>query len=230
MLCGTTVDRSKRRERTPQCGSVTAFHCVGTHALIDGKYSVSAYCEGIDKDGDKILTRNTKEGPRGKQEVVAGTGKYEGMVRSGITEPLGQFPSIKPGTFTACNRQTGTYKMKEPSALRQLMKWLPSEVRTHGDHIGQKQGAEVTHCGGVPGITGRPADKKIAFESPILGPTIAAAALCSPGSGRRQVPPRHRRPPAQRGRRLHVLPWRPDRWRHRPSLRWTRSPAGASGR
>ena len=99
---------------TPPGGpfDMTAFRCVGTYALIDGKYSTSAYCEGVDKDGDKIMTRNTTEGPRGKQEVIAGTGKYEGMVRSGITEPLGQFPSIKPGTFTACNRQTGTYKMK----------------------------------------------------------------------------------------------------------------------
>jgi hypothetical protein len=25
---------------------------------------------------------------------------------------LGQFPTIKPGTFQGCNRATGTYKLK----------------------------------------------------------------------------------------------------------------------
>ena len=99
---------------TPPGGpfDMTAFRCVGTYALIDGKYSTSAYCEGVDKDGDKIMTRNTTEGPRGKQEVIAGTGKYEGMVRTGSSESVGPFPSVKPGAITGCARQTGTYKLK----------------------------------------------------------------------------------------------------------------------
>lgn len=91
---------------------MTTFRCVGTYTIIEGKYSALSYCEGVDKDGDKIMTHNTMEGPKGRQEVIAGTGKYEGMVRSGISESLGQFPMVKPGTFAACSRQTGTYKMK----------------------------------------------------------------------------------------------------------------------
>jgi hypothetical protein len=46
------------------------------------------------------------------QETLAGTGKYEGMVRTATAESLGQFPTIKPGTFQGCNRATGTYKLK----------------------------------------------------------------------------------------------------------------------
>jgi hypothetical protein len=44
--------------------------------------------------------------------TLAGTGKYEGLQMGGTSVPLGSFPSIKPGTFQACNRQTGTYKLK----------------------------------------------------------------------------------------------------------------------
>ena len=68
------------------------------------------------------------------------------------------------------------------------------------------------------------------LTSDLRGPTTSAAALRPPGSGRRQVPPRRRWPPAPRGRRRHAPAWRPRRWRRRPSWRWTRSPAGASGR
>ena len=60
-------------------------------------------CEAIDKDGDKYLTRNSVEGPKTVQETLAGTGKYEGMVRTGTAESLGQFPTIKQGTFQGCN-------------------------------------------------------------------------------------------------------------------------------
>lgn len=34
------------------------------------------------------------------------------FARGGTTAPAGPFPTIKPGTFQNCNRQTGTYKMK----------------------------------------------------------------------------------------------------------------------
>lgn len=91
---------------------MSAFRCVTLGAMIDGKASASYYCESIDKDGDKFLLRGTNEGPKGKLEAIAGTGKYEGMVRTGISESLGVFPPIKPGAFTGCNRQTGTYKLK----------------------------------------------------------------------------------------------------------------------
>ena len=43
---------------------------------------------------------------------AAGTGKYEGLVRTASVQTLGPFPAIKPGTFQNCNRQTETYKLK----------------------------------------------------------------------------------------------------------------------
>ena len=44
--------------------------------------------------------------------VVAGTGKYDGMVTTRTLEQLGPFKAIKEGTFQGCNHQTGTYKLK----------------------------------------------------------------------------------------------------------------------
>jgi hypothetical protein len=57
-------------------------------------------CEGVDKDGDKRLAHYVST-PDGKliRETVAGTGKYEGMVETSTTTPLGPFPVIKAGTF-----------------------------------------------------------------------------------------------------------------------------------
>lgn len=90
----------------------TSARCVGLAAMLDGKRSSSSYCEATDKDGDKFMLRNVQEGPKATQEGLAGTGKYEGMVRTGISEPLGAFPPPAPGKFTGCARQTGTYKLK----------------------------------------------------------------------------------------------------------------------
>ena len=91
---------------------MVTFHCVNICATIDGKSSGSYYCETADKDGDKFMVRGVTEGPKGKAETIAGTGKYQGMVRTGISESSGAFPPIKPGAFTGCHRQTGTYKLK----------------------------------------------------------------------------------------------------------------------
>jgi hypothetical protein len=109
-----TVEFVTNNRSNPPGGAfdMTAARCVGMYTLVDGKFSNSSYCEGTDKDGDKFMVRNSNEGPKGKQEVIAGTGKYEGMVRTGISESVGPFPSVKPGTFTGCARQTGTYKLK----------------------------------------------------------------------------------------------------------------------
>ncbi len=91
---------------------MTSARCIGMYTMIEGKFSGSSYCEATDKDGDKFLVRNLNEGPKGKQDGIVGSGKYEGMVRTGISESLGAFPPPAPGKFTGCARQTGTYKMK----------------------------------------------------------------------------------------------------------------------
>jgi hypothetical protein len=97
-----------------------SFRCVGLNSVIDGKFSATTFCEGVDKDGDKILTRlivGLAEGVGqddthvGETVVIAGTGKYEGMTRTGTNE---NYPirSAKPGISQRCGRATGTYKLK----------------------------------------------------------------------------------------------------------------------
>jgi hypothetical protein len=91
-----------------------SFRCVGTNASFDKKPHAIAVCEAIDRDGDKRLTF-FEMGTDGKfnRQFIGGTGKYEGMTEtSSSIQPLGPFPTIKPGTFQNCNRQTGTYKLK----------------------------------------------------------------------------------------------------------------------
>ena len=90
----------------------TAFRCVGMNYVFDGKVIGTAVCEGNDMQGDKSLTHFATEGQKAVRTFISGTGKFDGMVSSGTTTPLGPFPSIKPGTFQNCNRQTGTYKLK----------------------------------------------------------------------------------------------------------------------
>ena len=91
---------------------MVTYRCVGMGSSIEGRNTGMNLCEVIDKDGDKYLVRNTSEGPKSVQETLAGTGKYEGIVRTGTNESVGQFPTIKPGTFQTCSRGTGTYKLK----------------------------------------------------------------------------------------------------------------------
>jgi hypothetical protein len=90
-----------------------AFRCIGLTTSFGGKPTNTAICESFGADEDKILTYFSQTGD-GKftREVVAGTGKYEGLVSSGIAQPMGPFPVAKPGTFQDCSRQTGTYKLK----------------------------------------------------------------------------------------------------------------------
>jgi len=91
----------------------TTFRCVGMSTSLGAKKTNYSLCEVVDRDGDKQLAYISLA-PDGKtsRETVAGTGKYEGMEMSGTLVPLGSFPFIKPGTFQACNHQTGTYKLK----------------------------------------------------------------------------------------------------------------------
>lgn len=90
----------------------TTFRCVGMNYVFDGKVTGTAVCEGNDMQGDKSLNHYAIEGQKAVRTFISGTGKFDGMVSSGTTAPVGPFPSIKPGTFQNCNRQTGTYKMK----------------------------------------------------------------------------------------------------------------------
>ncbi|MFL6826444.1 MAG: hypothetical protein ACJ8E2_08265, partial [Bradyrhizobium sp.] len=91
-----------------------AFRCVGMNVSFDGQRRGSWVCEATDADGDKRVTYYSI-GSDGKEirETIVGSGKYEGMVTTGITsEQLGPFPTMKAGTFQGCGWQTGTYKLK----------------------------------------------------------------------------------------------------------------------
>ena len=88
------------------------FRCVGVNHSFAGKVGGTTVCEAVDKDGHKYLGYYSNQGGKVVREEVAGTGKYEGMVRTSTVQSLGAFPVIKPGTFQNCNRQSGTYKLK----------------------------------------------------------------------------------------------------------------------
>ena len=82
------------------------------NASLDGKVTASILCEAIDVDGDKYLSKVSTADGKSTRTIVAGTGKYEGMIITTTVEPLGPFPTIKDGTFQGCNHRTGTYKLK----------------------------------------------------------------------------------------------------------------------
>jgi len=90
-----------------------SFRCIGSHAVFGKKVWSNATCEAVDREGNKRLSY-FHLGADGVyvREVVAGTGKYEGLVMTGGVTPMGPYPAVKPGTVVNCNRQTGTYKMK----------------------------------------------------------------------------------------------------------------------
>ena len=89
------------------------FRCVGSGTTFEGKTTGSNTCESTDGAGNKRLTYFTTNADGSvTRAVVAGTGKYEGMSMTTTVQSLGPFPTVKPGTFQSCNRQTGTYKLK----------------------------------------------------------------------------------------------------------------------
>jgi hypothetical protein len=55
-------------------------------------------------------------GRRRLRYTFAGTGKYEGIVKTTESEPVGEFPTTKPGTFEGCTPVSGTYKMKSEAS------------------------------------------------------------------------------------------------------------------
>jgi len=90
-----------------------SFHCLSMGASFDGKQQGLTVCETVDADGDRRLSVfSTSADGKVTRETVSGTGKYEGMTMTGVSQPLGPFATVKPGTVQNCTRQTGTYKLK----------------------------------------------------------------------------------------------------------------------
>ena len=88
------------------------FHCLGQRTTFAGKVNLAMYCEAAFADGKIFSSFVTAPDNTIVRDVLAGTGKYEGMVSSGKVFPIGPFPVQQPGMFQNCNRQTGTYRMK----------------------------------------------------------------------------------------------------------------------
>ena len=150
----------------------------------------------------------------------------------------GRQPSVTVGSFLACQRPSlASWRRRSSSTSSPTWLFRPGRrrgLRRMGGRCKRPERSQLIAAGAArcsgPGGAAASGVFRTGARRPDLGPTTSAAALRPPGSGRRQVPPRRRWPPAPRGRRLHAPAWRPRRWRRRPSWRWTRSPAGASGR
>lgn len=91
-----------------------SYRCIGFATSFGGKMTNENFCEATDKAGDKLFPKITlgSDGKTSYRDVLAGTGKYEGIVSTGTSVSMGPFPTAKPGTFQNCSHQTGTYKLK----------------------------------------------------------------------------------------------------------------------
>jgi len=89
-----------------------SFQCEGASANFGNERTSESYCLFLDPDGDKAMVRVTMRNGKWHRQDIAGTGKYDGMVVHAEVQPMGRFPTIKPGMFQGCNHAAGTYKLK----------------------------------------------------------------------------------------------------------------------
>lgn len=88
---------------------MVTFRCVGMVNVLEGKSPGAFTCESVDLDGDKYFTRYTGDGVKYAGTLLAGTGKYERVAATFISESAGPLAVATPGTFQNCSRETGTY-------------------------------------------------------------------------------------------------------------------------
>lgn len=96
-------------------GDNSTFRCVGMVTTVKGKPTTNNnVCVVTDADGDTRINRFALM-PDGKvtREMIAGSGKYEGMEMTNTVMPMPSMKEAKPGVFQGCNRQSGTYKLKK---------------------------------------------------------------------------------------------------------------------
>jgi hypothetical protein len=107
-MVGTVVSRAPGG-----FGDQSTFRCVGMNTMAKGRAGGGNQCEVTDADGDKRLNAFQIQ-PDGKvtREMLAGTGKYEGMSITNVVALMPPMKPAKPGTFQGCNQQTGAYKLK----------------------------------------------------------------------------------------------------------------------
>lgn len=87
--------------------------CYGTYSRLNGRHQENGVCELTDQDGDKwwMDYRGNSEGSGGSYTAAHGTGKYEGMNLKG-QYVLDFWPSALKDGVQACNKNSGTYRLK----------------------------------------------------------------------------------------------------------------------
>ncbi len=90
----------------------TSGRCLGTFTMVGEEYREMGSCSFTDADGDAFFgLYERKNQDIGSWKVTGGTGKYEGMQQSGTWMPFTQI-TAPAGRAQACNKQSGTWKLK----------------------------------------------------------------------------------------------------------------------
>lgn len=87
------------------------LHCVGIFRVMDGKSSSTAYCKGMDPDGDIVVQEHTRVGPEVNWKFLHGTGKWKGIKGGGKGKVITSGKPITSGTTQSCSRVVGTYEL-----------------------------------------------------------------------------------------------------------------------
>lgn len=91
---------------------LTNIRCLASWSIVDGQYSETGHCQIVDNDGDKMFGRFSHTKGEGRWDVISGTGKYTGMTSGGAYGSVGQIPQPVAGSVQACNRITGTWRLR----------------------------------------------------------------------------------------------------------------------
>ena len=89
-----------------------SVQCVGSGSAIGDQREASGYCDAIDADGDRYVTKYGGGQGKGTWSVVTGTGKFAGMTGEGSNTVI-YFPrtALSPGTVQFCNDEEGTFRL-----------------------------------------------------------------------------------------------------------------------
>lgn len=114
------IDEEGFAHSNPKGGlfDMTWFRCVGSGGVIEGTRSIADHCEVADQDGDRmfLVHRYVIDLATGSREsevnVMAGTGKYDGIKGIGESQPPVIVPAEdQPGVYVRCVQMNGDYKI-----------------------------------------------------------------------------------------------------------------------
>ena len=89
----------------------SSFECIGSSEVIAGAVNMAGHCLVVDKTGDKVWGRTTRNKDEDSFVYLGGTGKYQGITgKIGYARPV-NYPSPRAGTFTGCALSSGTARL-----------------------------------------------------------------------------------------------------------------------